>query len=82
MRDNKDDKVDRLGVPQADETESDGKSDGRPIPPIPHPLVQFDYTNQAWVEDGKYVRCGHATPCKCFGRAHEGEPVRVDAELR
>jgi len=40
----------------------------------------YDYTNQAWVVDGKYVRCGHGTRpgfevnCKCFGRLHEGEP--------
>lgn len=36
---------------------------------------QYDYTNQAWVVDGKYVRCGHKAEigCKCFGRQHEGE---------
>ena len=22
-------------------------------------ITQFDYTNQAWVVDGRYVRCGH-----------------------
>jgi hypothetical protein len=36
----------------------------------------FDYTRQAWVFDGKYVRCGHpsAMKCQCYGRTHEGEP--------
>lgn len=35
----------------------------------------YDYTNQAWVVDGKYVRCGHpeSMTCGCFGRVHEGE---------
>jgi hypothetical protein len=35
----------------------------------------YDYANQAWVENGKYVRCGHTEPCSCYGRIHEGEPV-------
>lgn len=35
----------------------------------------FDYEKQAWVEDGKYVRCGHPKDmkCNCYGRIHEGE---------
>ena len=39
--------------------------------------VQFDYKNQAWVENGVYVRCGHPElmECGCFGRIHAGEPV-------
>jgi len=41
-------------------------------------LHGFDYENQAWVKDGKYLNCGHpiAMLCGCFGRRHEGEPVR------
>jgi hypothetical protein len=37
----------------------------------------FDYANQAWVKDGRYVRCGHpeSMDCGCFGREHAGEPV-------
>lgn len=35
----------------------------------------FDYERQAWVDDGKYVRCGHTTPCQCYGTLHEGEPA-------
>lgn len=36
----------------------------------------FDYTRQAWVIDGFYVRCGHpdSMNCRCYGREHEGEP--------
>lgn len=36
----------------------------------------FDYTRQAWVANGVYVRCGHPETmrCGCFGRQHEGEP--------
>jgi hypothetical protein len=36
--------------------------------------VSFDYHNQAWVKDGRYVRCGHpGDSCNCYGRIHEGE---------
>jgi hypothetical protein len=35
----------------------------------------YDYQNQAWVQDGKYIRCGHpdSMNCKCYGKMHEGE---------
>jgi len=35
----------------------------------------FDYENQAWVLNGKYVRCGHpdSLNCDCYGKIHEGE---------
>ena len=35
----------------------------------------YNYTHQAWVVDGKYVRCGHpeVMRCGCYGRDHEGE---------
>ena len=23
-------------------------------------MYQYDYTNQAWLKDGRYVRCGHS----------------------
>jgi hypothetical protein len=38
----------------------------------------FDYTNQAWVEAGKYVRCGHpeSMNCGCYGRVHAGEETK------
>jgi hypothetical protein len=38
----------------------------------------YDYTNQAWVKDGKYVACGHpgSMNCDCYGRLHAGEPTR------
>ncbi len=41
----------------------------------------FDYTRQAWVKDGKYVRCGHpeSMACGCFGRLFAGELV-IDVE--
>jgi hypothetical protein len=39
----------------------------------------FDYDNQAWVIDGKYVRCGHpeSMNCNCYGRLHEGKVTEV-----
>lgn len=35
----------------------------------------YDYDNQAWVIDGKYVRCGHpeSMKCGCYSRKHAGE---------
>jgi hypothetical protein len=35
----------------------------------------YDYDNQAWVRNGRYVRCGHpgAMDCGCYGRKHQGE---------
>jgi hypothetical protein len=43
----------------------------------------YDYTNQAWVIQGRYVRCGHnaEVKCSCFGRLHEGENTQVDTDL-
>lgn len=38
----------------------------------------FDYTLQAWVEDGLVQRCGHrdAFDCGCSGKRYEGTPIR------
>ncbi len=38
----------------------------------------YDYANQAWVKNGRYVRCGHdiSMTCNCFGRIHEGEEAK------
>jgi len=43
--------------------------------------LHFDYEVQAWVRDGKYLRCGHTNTqtCRCYGRIHEGE---TEAEAR
>lgn len=37
--------------------------------------MQYDYKNQAWIKDGKYVKCGHpeSMDCQCYGKEHEGE---------
>jgi len=34
----------------------------------------YDYENQAWVVNGRYIRCGHpeTMDCRCYGREHEG----------
>ena len=42
----------------------------------------FDYERQAWVKDGRYVRCGHpeAMRCGCYGREYEGQESEHDAE--
>jgi len=45
--------------------------------------VFYDYTNQAWIKDGKYVACGHpeTMQCECFGRLHAGESVREGIDI-
>jgi hypothetical protein len=37
--------------------------------------IRFDYENQAWIVDGRYVRCNHPAEmdCRCYGKLHEGE---------
>jgi hypothetical protein len=42
--------------------------------------VAYDYAHQAWIEDGRYVRCGHpeSMNCQCYGRLHAGEAVQLD----
>lgn len=37
----------------------------------------FDYEKQAWVVNGRYVRCGHIDPCDCYGRQHVGERAEL-----
>ena len=43
--------------------------------------LEYDYLNQAWVNDGKYLPCNHPWPsCNlCYGTQHEGEPVDPEA---
>jgi hypothetical protein len=45
-------------------------------------LNGFDYANQAWVKDGKYIRCGHpeTMDCQCYGKEHAGESVTLSIE--
>ena len=42
----------------------------------------YDYTNQAWVLDGKYQACGHpeSMNCRCYGRLHDGENCEIKKE--
>lgn len=43
----------------------------------------FDYDKQAWVENGKYLRCGHPAEmiCGCYGRKYEGEETQKEGRL-
>ena len=45
--------------------------------------IGFDYENQAWVVDGRYVNCGHheTINCGCYGRIHAGEAPAANAEI-
>ena len=57
------------------------------------PFVQYDYTNQAWLKDGKYQKCGHIE-CNsfkgtcfedsvklCYGMKHLGEGADSNARI-
>ena len=35
--------------------------------------LQYDYEKQAWVRNGKYIKCGHVSDCNCYGKLHAGE---------
>lgn len=39
----------------------------------------YDYEKQAWVREGKYIKCGHpeSMDCTCYGKAHEGEETKT-----
>jgi hypothetical protein len=43
--------------------------------------MRYDYENQAWIQDGRYIRCGHpaAMNCGCYGKLHEGEKAQPAA---
>lgn len=43
--------------------------------------LAYDYRNQAWLKDGRYMRCGHTEACDCYGRLHQGEAAAPDAEV-
>ena len=37
--------------------------------------IQYDYDKQAYIVNGRYVRCGHpeSMDCGCYGKEHAGE---------
>ena len=43
--------------------------------------LAYDYTNQAWIVNGKYQRCGHVGDCNCYGRIHAGESPAANAQI-
>ncbi len=45
--------------------------------------LEYDYDNQAWIKDGKYVSCNHpeSMKCSCYGKLHEGEDANLLKEI-
>lgn len=45
--------------------------------------TQYDYTNQAWVVDGRYANCAHPAlmNCGCFGRINEGKEAPISDDI-
>jgi hypothetical protein len=46
-------------------------------------MNQYDYTNQAWLVDGRYVACNHpeAMQCLCYGKLNAGKLAAQDADI-
>lgn len=40
--------------------------------------IRFDYQNQAWIINGRYISCAHPVwmKCSCYGKLHEGEVAK------
>lgn len=57
------------------------QQDTKPLPAYRNNA--YDYENQAWVVDGRYVSCDHPEDmkCGCFGRIHAGESPAANAEI-
>jgi hypothetical protein len=50
-----------------------------PVEPVRRPTgPHFDYVNQAWTVDGRYVVCEHAGKCNCYGTLIENLPTAND----
>jgi hypothetical protein len=49
----------------------------------PDTMNQYDYTNQAWLVNGRYVACNHpeAMQCLCYGKLNAGKPAAKDADI-
>lgn len=67
---------------EQDYHEEKGQQQGQNSQKIEEPTTAYDYSNQAWIENGKYVSCGHLKPCTCFGTQHQGEPFQQKAEIQ
>lgn len=48
------------------------------IPPVSG--SHYDYENQAWTLDGKYIACEHpkSMHCDCYGTRHAGEIAPIE----
>lgn len=38
----------------------------------------FDYVNQAWTMDGRYIACAHPGKCNCYATQHAGELAPIE----
>ena len=38
-------------------------------------MENYDYKNQAWTKNGRYIACNHPENmnCNCYGKLHAGE---------
>jgi hypothetical protein len=50
-----------------------------PVEPVRQPTgPHFDYVNQAWTVNGRYVVCEHPGKCNCYGTLHAGELAPIE----
>lgn len=47
-------------------------------------MTQYDYRNQAWIVDGRYVACEHPerVRCRCYGTAHAGQVAEQHEDVQ
>ena len=66
---------------QADEDAADQEYCDRAATVDPTTVNGYDYQRQAWVKDGRYLRCGHppTMDCRCYGLRHESEMISPGA---
>ena len=36
-------------------------------------VERYDYENQAWTVNWRYMPCNHSMNCECYGKVHAGE---------
>jgi hypothetical protein len=44
-------------------------------------MTQYDYTNQAWIVNGKYDECANDDCTTCFGCQHYGDAPDPNASI-
>jgi len=46
--------------------------------------LSYDYKNQVWIKEGKYLDCGHpeTMDCQCYGRLNSGKKAVITKDCQ